>query len=84
MSERNIMTAGDLAIAYAELQLADKIQYGEDGERFYFTDAGLNAAFELWHGLPPKDRLSLFLLTKLIIETGADFDKGEGNEEGDG
>lgn len=75
MSERDVMTASEMALAYAEMQLANHIEYSEDGERFNFTDSGLEAAWELWHGLSPKDRLSLFLLTKLIIGAGADLDK---------
>ena len=75
MSERDLMTGEELAIAYAEMHLADHIEFSEDGERYLFTDAGFKAAWELWFNLSPKDRLTLFILTKLIIEAGANLDK---------
>jgi hypothetical protein len=80
--ERNIITPEELAIAYAELYLAGHIEYFDNDERFRFTDAGLDAAFEQWYKLPPTERLSIFLLTKLIIEAGSELDKIPGETEG--
>jgi hypothetical protein len=70
------MTSEELAIAYAEMHLAGHIEYFDNDERFLFTDAGLDAAFDMWRKLPPVEKLTLFLLTQLIIEAGLDLDKG--------
>lgn len=74
---QEMMTSEEHAIAFAELQIAGHIEWvGEgDEERFTFTDSGLEDAWKLWFGLPPKDRLTLFLLTKLIIEAGTKLDQ---------
>lgn len=69
--EREIMTSEELALAYAEMHLAGQLEYFDDEKKCRFTEAGLDAAWVLWYGLPPKDRLSLLLLVKLIIETQA-------------
>lgn len=75
MQNREMMTAEELAIAYAEMQLASHVAYFENDEKLRFTDTGLNAAWELWFNLRPKDRLSLLMLIRLIIEAGTDLDK---------
>lgn len=71
--EQTMMTAAELAIAYAESQLAGHIKYSEDGEGYTLTPAGLEAVFRVWFGLSPKDRLSLFHLIKLVIEAGEEI-----------
>jgi len=69
---QNFITSKELAIAYAELQLAGHIEYFDNDERFRFTDAGLDATLERWHKLSPREKLSLFLLTKLILDIDVD------------
>lgn len=70
---REVISEKDRAVAYAELELAGHIEYSEDGENFRLTTAGLDAAFKLWDSLPAKDRVSLFLLSGLIIDSGDYF-----------
>lgn len=64
--ERESLSSEELGIALAEMQLAGHIKYAEDGENIKLTDAGDEYAWDLWFGLSPKDRLSLFILTDLI------------------
>lgn len=73
--DREPMNSKELAVAYAELELGKQIEWSEDGDRFLFTDTGLDKAWELWFSLPPKDRLTLFLLVKLLVEAAPDWDR---------
>lgn len=72
---RDIITPEELAIAYAELQLGGHIEYFDNDERVRFTDTGLDEAFKLWFSFPPKDRLSLFLLIRLVMDANINLDE---------
>lgn len=81
MKERQLVSSEELAVAYAELHLDGYIEYSEDGQQQRLTEPGLDAAFKLWYSLPPRDRLSLFVLVRLIIEAGLDSVKCEGDDD---
>ena len=76
IEEARMFTSEELALAYAEMTLEGLCEFNDEQNRFYFTDKGLEEAFKLWFELPPKKRLTLFLLTKILADTKNNIDSG--------
>lgn len=61
MSEKSMMSDGELAIALSEGHLEGLIEFQGD-ENFRLSKKGTDYAIKLWENISPKDRVILYLL----------------------